>query len=474
MAYILKSKDEFIGRQSEFISKHWLTWLRWSFVLVAPLVAAGLGFIAAKRSPKYALVAAILPVLVVGAEIVLRNMQFTPVVILLAACFVPFSLPTGTESRLVFSLVFTSVFVGLWLVMMFFEKRLKLQPSPINLPLLVFALVVVVSFVWSIVFRDPMVYTWRSFVFVQLASTLVMVMLPGALLLSNNHINDLKIPKLMVAILFVGSVMGLLNHYYRIPLPINSRGLFGTWIVAFSVSLVLNHRGIPTWGKTLLLGQAAAWFIWGFILNIGWLAGWLPIFVALGVVFYLKSKKLLLFFATILVVVVLSNPTYYWGQVFEAEKESSGDTRLAAWQVNWRVTSKHWLFGTGPGGYAAYYMTYFPFEGVATHNNYLDILAQTGTVGFTFFIILFITLIWMGFRVVHRTKGRGDLTESFASAALAGTLACILIMGFGDWLFPFAYTQSIMGYDYAVYNFLFMAFIPILDRLTQNQTHEKQ
>src|SRR3972149_7168860 len=112
MAFILKAKDEFLGRQSQFINKHRLTWLRWSFILIAPLVAAGVGFIAAKRSPKYALAAAVLPVLVGGAEGILSNMQFSPVVILFSASFIPFSLPTGTESRLVFSLVFTSAFIG--------------------------------------------------------------------------------------------------------------------------------------------------------------------------------------------------------------------------------------------------------------------------------------------------------------------------------------------------------------------------
>jgi hypothetical protein len=40
-------------------------------------------------------------------------------------------------------------------------------------------------------------------------------------------------------------------------------------------------------------------------------------------------------------------------------------------------------------------------------------------------------------------------------------------MGFGDWLFPFAYTQTIAGFDYAVYSWLFMGVVPLLDHLTK-------
>jgi hypothetical protein len=39
-------------------------------------------------------------------------------------------------------------------------------------------------------------------------------------------------------------------------------------------------------------------------------------------------------------------------------------------------------------------------------------------------------------------------------------------MMFGDWLFPFAYTQTIAGFDYIVPTWLFMGVILVLDRMT--------
>jgi O-antigen ligase len=219
--------------------------------------------------------------------------------------------------------------------------------------------------------------------------------------------------------------------------------------------------------RSFLLVLAGLWLYLRFGRQISWLAGWLPSFIALGVLVFMRSKKLLLIGLVLAVILIGLNANYYLGRVFEAESEESGQTRLAAWEVNWRVTSKHLLFGTGPAGYAAYYMSYYPDEGMATHSNYIDIIAQTGVFGLLFGLWFFFRLAWLGYKLCLRLRGKGDFVEGLANAALAGTVGCIVIMGFGDWLFPFAYTQTIAGYDYAVYNWLFMGTIVALDHITQ-------
>jgi len=164
------------------------------------------------------------------------------------------------------------------------------------------------------------------------------------------------------------------------------------------------------------------------------------------------------------------NASYFLGTVIQSESRESGETRLAAWEMNWRITSQHLLFGTGPAGYAAYYLSYFPMEATASHSNYIDIIAQTGVIGLALCLWFFFGLVWYGYRLTLRLRGRGDFFEGLASAAFAGTIGCIVMMGFGDWLFPFAYTQSIAGFDYAVYNWIFMGTLLAIDRLTKEHT----
>jgi hypothetical protein len=397
---------------------------------------------------------------------VLLRRDLAPLIILASAAFVPFALSTGTESKLVVSLLMTMMLTGMWVVrMLVVEKSLHLNPSPVNGPLLGFIGVVAISLVWSFAFRDPLVVIWSSFPLVQMASAVVMIMLPAAFLLVANQVDDVRLLKAMVGLMLCAGVLGLIKQFSIVDLPVATGGLFTMWIVALSTGLAFFDRRIPLVGRGLLLLLACAWVYWGFVRHISWVAGWLPAFVALGVLGFMRSKKLLLVLLVIVVAVVATNAEYYLGSVVEEEQAESGNTRVAAWAANWRVTGKHWLFGTGPGGYAAYYMSYFPNDAMATHNNYIDVLAQTGIIGLGFCVWFFFGLVWLGYKLCMRLRGRGDFLEGLACAALAGTVACIVAMAIGDWLFPFAYTQTIAGFDHAVYSWTFMGSILVLDRL---------
>jgi O-antigen ligase len=182
----------------------------------------------------------------------------------------------------------------------------------------------------------------------------------------------------------------------------------------------------------------------------------------------MRSRRLLLLGIVVLALYMVIN-TAVLDSWFADESVSSGDTRLAAWNMNWKFTKDHLLFGMGPAGYAVYYMTYNPLDAMATHNNYIDLISQTGIVGSAFYLTMFGLLLWRGWVVYNRVKGRRDYTEALIVAALAGTCGCLVIMAFGDWLLPFAYTQTIEGFNYSVYSWLFMGLIVALDQITDQE-----
>ena len=156
------------------------------------------------------------------------------------------------------------------------------------------------------------------------------------------------------------------------------------------------------------------------------------------------------------------------------EQEESGETRLAAWLVSFRVVKHHWVFGTGPAGYTAYYMTYYPTEAMATHNNYLDILAQTGVVGLIFYLLFFFQVARLGLQLALRLRKERDFLSALAMATFAGTIGGIVMMGFGDWMVPFAYTQSIEGFDFIVHNWMFMGAIVVIEQIVNKRDAELQ
>ena len=417
---------------------------------------AGAGFAASRVPPELVLIAAVMPPVVLLT--LTSRLEYSVLAIILTAGFVRFSLPTGTESRIVASMVVTALLIALWVVQMLArDKRLYLKPSRTNVPLLAFILTAVISYGWSNAFRDPLVIVWKTWPFVQLGGLAVMILLPGALLLAANVISEIRWLKLLCWSMISIGVLALVDYFLPIRIPfLNTGGLASLWFVSLSYAQALFNKKLPFWLRLVLLGLVSVWMYVYFVSRVTWLSGWLPPIAAIAVITLFKSRWLLLGLIVLVVVYLGLNWDYYVGTVFSSERSESGETRLAAWQQNWRVTGRHILFGTGPAGYAVYYMSYFPTQAMATHSNYIDILSQTGIVGLFFCLWFFGALGWAGYKLYIRLRGQGDFSAGFAAATLAGWVGCILAMGLGDWMFPFVYTQTIAGFDYAVYSWVLL------------------
>jgi hypothetical protein len=434
--------------------------------LVVTLLAVG--FVTSRVSPELVLIAVAVPPVVLLAT---SRLEYGVLAIIFTAAFVRFSLPTGTQSRIVASLLITAVFIVLWLArMLIVKKRLYLKPSSTNGPLLAFMLTTVVSYIWSNAFRDPLVVVGSTWPMVQLGGMAVMILLPGAFLLTSNTISEIRWLKFLCGLMILIGVLALVGHFLNLGLSfLNTGGLFSLWFVSLTYTQALFNQRLPSWLRLVLLALAGVWVYIYFVTRVTWLSGWLPPLVSMAIISFLKSKRIFLVFLLLVAVYVGMHWSYYTGVVLASESEESGQTRLAAWEHNWRVTGQHLLFGTGPAGYAAYYMSYFPSEAMATHSNYIDILSQTGIVGLFFCLWFFAVLGWTGYKLCMRVRGTGDFSEGLANATLAGWAGCMIAMGLGDWLFPFVYTQTIAGFDYAVYSWVLLGGIGVLNNMHQGK-----
>ncbi len=453
------------------LESHRILLLRLAVALGVLVFTVGVSLISSLRNPLYGVILAAIPFGVAGFFILQSRLQLAPVVILLAAAYIPFSLPTGTGSRLVISLILSAAFLILWWFRKaVIEKNFQIAMSSANVPVFGFGATTLVSFAWAMIFRDPLLYVPNSFIFVQAASAVIMVVSPLMLILVANLVQEVKYLKVMVWVMISVGVLGYVSNMMGGRLPVNTSGLASMWIIGFATSMALFDKKLTLPVRGLLAILAAMWVYYGFIKNISWVAGWLPGLVAGAVIVFFRSKKLLALGILVMVVYILTNSSILesW---FGQETVTSGDTRLLAWQMNWRFTSQHLLLGMGPAGYAIYYMTYYPMDAMATHNNYIDLISQTGVIGSVFYLGIFGVLCWRGLVVYRRVRGRQDFMEALAAAALGGTVGCVVIMAFGDWLLPFAYTQTISGYSYTVYSWLFMGTILAMDLITAKEDH---
>jgi len=441
--------------------------LRLRLLVIAGVLVGllGVGFVASRVSPELVLVAVIAPPAIL---LTMANLKYGMPALLLTAAFVRVSLPTGTQSRIVASLLLAAALAGLWLArMMVIDRRMYLKPAYTNVPALGMIIVTIISYLWGNAFRDPLVVVWSTWPVVQLGALGVMVLLPSVFLLSANCVDSVRWLEVLFWIMVAVGAVSIVSYYAKIQLRfVNTGGLFSLWFVSLSFAQVLFNRKLSLFVRALLIALLAAWLYHKFAVEVYWLAGWLPPLIAVMLITLLRSRKAALVLALGVAIYVGINWGHYSNVVFAREAQESGVTRLAAWAVNWRVTGRHLLFGTGPAGYAAYYMSYFPSQAMATHSNYIDILSQGGVVSLFFVLWFFAALTWMGYKLCVRLKDNGDFGEGFANGALAGCVGCILAMALGDWLFPFVYTQTIAGFDYAMYSWLFLGGMVALSSLS--------
>lgn len=416
---------------------------------------------------------------IVGVIVALRLFQVSErgnkgiVLLIVAAGMLSFvSLPTGRESRIPISMLVALALVIPWLLSMVWGKPpTRLKPSPINRPLIAFVVVSIVSYFWSQIFRDPLLFVWSSFPVVQLAALVVNILLPLTLLYVANQVNEIRWLKYLVAVVLVFGVASLTLSFidprtgdlffYR-----GTRGLFSMWAAAFAYGLALFHKGLKPWQRALLLALVLLLVYRYFFLGRSWVSGWLPLGVACVIITWFRSRRLFFICTTIGLIYLAVNFDFYYQDIVVAEQEEgSGTDRVELWVRNLSHVANHPVFGMGPAGYAPYNMTYHAADARSTHNNYFDILAQTGVIGFVAFLLIIVQLWRVGWRSVQCYAGRRDFEEMYAVVAYSGVFGMAVGMMLGDWALPFAYNETIAGFDNAVLTWVLLGGMVALEMI---------
>jgi O-antigen ligase len=385
-----------------------------------------------------------------------------------------FTLPTGTESRIVISLVVALILISIWLLQLIVSKdRESVRPLAINVPIVLFIAVNLISYFWGNLLRDPLVEVWSTFPLVQLGALAVNILLPLLALMVANKIRDVRWLKILTWLTIGIGALVIVSYLFQLPTLAASangaRGLFATWVAALAFSLLLFQKDLSIRLKIFLLILIAAWSYYHFVMHTFWLSGWVPLFAALGFLSFFHSKKL--FFLAIILGLTLFAIRFEWfyQNIYIANLEEGGAERLDLWRTNIDLLVKHPLFGTGPAGYAVYYMTYNPLDARSTHNNIFDILAQTGVIGFAIFSWMAAAFLVMGNRLRAALRRKRNFEEAYTNAVLAGFLAALLSMMLGDWVLPFAYNQTITGFDNAAFTWIFLGGLAALYYLKKSE-----
>ena len=231
----------------------------------------------------------------------------------------------------------------------------------------------------------------------------VFVLSAAMFLLAGNLIKDLRwLQALVWTFLAIGAVVvlgRLLPPLGAVAARLVQAGavgsLFWVWMVALAGGQALFNRELRPLYRTILFGLAMVVLAAAFFPGRSWASGWLPAFVALGVLIWLRSWRLGLALTLVAVVAVQLYAPALPAALIRGDQYSIF-TRQAAWELLLaQVVKASPVIGLGPANYY-HYTPLFPLLGwyvkFNSHNQYVDIIAQVGLVGAVAFAWLMATI----------------------------------------------------------------------------------
>lgn len=155
-------------------------------------------------------------------------------------------------------------------------------------------------------------------------------------------------------------------------------------------------------------------------------------------VWFLKPKRAALmriFLSLVLAAgLVLSLQEKGGGGRLQDTDEFAQASRLALWEAAGAMFLAHPVLGVGYGNYRSLYGDYIPGarpDELDAHNLYLQLLAETGAIGFLAFCALMVAFARMALRLARQA----DPFYRLVGIGLGGALAATLIHGMVDYIF---------------------------------------
>lgn len=415
-----------------------------------------------------------LTVLLFGGALVLGSRLNTPFrglqLLLTCAVLTPFELASGLN----LCFLLAAFLCGNWLLRIILQRQeITLDESRIVAAALAFLAIAAISFV---VGQYPWFPTAGAPMRAQLGGLALFLLSGGVFLFAGHHIRSLAELRRLTW-LFIGTgalavVTSIVNVFEFLvgPVAVTDAASIGSgfwiWIVAISLSQGLCNRELSTRARLASVSIGVFALARGLLLAFSWASGWLPPLLAACVILLLRFPKFAIGSALLLAAPTLLIAGRAMDSLMGGESYS-WMTRLEAARVTWQLIERSPWFGFGPANYYQYTLL-FPILGwwvrFSTHNNYLDLLAQTGIVG----LLVFGWFVVEVFRLALRLRARvpSGFARAYVVGAIAGLAGSLVAGLLADWIVPFAYNIGLRGFRSSVLFWFFLGGLLALKRIT--------
>lgn len=363
--------------------------------------------------------------------------------------------------------------VGLWLMDMFIVQRKiwVVSSRPIK-PLLSLLFVVFISFLFGQIRWFSQ--TQPAPLDAQFGGLLIFVLAIGGFLLAAQQIRELRwlqwmtwiyiaLGALFLLLFLVGlQVSSIVPITYRLfQMGATSNSLFWTWLAALAFSQALLNNDLHLGWRIAMAGVVLTTLYIGIDLMNDWKSGYLPVLAAIAAILALRSWRFGLF-----MLLVAPFAAYYIASQAIATDAYSYSTRIDAWIIMFEIIKASPVFGLGPANYY-WYTPLFPIRGWAvqfnSHNQYVDIIAQTGILGAACTLWFFVEEGLLCWRL--RNKAPAGFAKAYVFGVFGGLVGMIVGGMLADWFFPFVYNIGFNGFRGAIPAWLFLGGLVSLEQI---------
>lgn len=400
---------------------------------------------------------------VIALLIYLREPRLGILALIAAGLVIPLEVGTGTGSALNPVILLIPVLSVLWLLDSIVRRRgihLHRHPS------VYFVLALSATAVLSTVAGQ---LHWFSVAGVslnaQLGGLMVFLLSAAAFLLAAHILNEVWLRRLVYLFLLLAAVYllgrlisplgALTDRLYR---PGATGSLFWTWAVALSAGLIAFDTSLSAARRGLLIALLALLFAVALSLSGQWASGWVPAGASLLVVATLRLRRLGFMLLVVAVVAFFLRFDQIWTLVTDSQ---SWMARRQAWQIVLNTASVNPILGLGPANYYNYVQQVAIFSWGAnwnvrfsSHNNFVDLVAQTGLAGLLFFLAFSYSIGRTGLNLFRRSQG--GFVKAYAAACVAGLIGTLVSGVLGDWFLPFVYNIGLSGMRSSILFWVFL------------------
>jgi O-antigen ligase len=394
------------------------------------------------------------------------------IVLIGASLFVPFGIGTGSESSFNISLLLVGLMAGLMFIDMFINR----SHLHVKIPRSIVAIIVlIVSTIISFGFGQlPYFAANLAPIRAQIGAVALFVFSGLIFIEMCYQIQKLEWLKWITWSFLAFGALAIISRFVpqlsRFNIDSAQGSQFWTWILAIAFSQVLINKKLPLFWRSAIGFLAFIIFYVGFVQTRDWISGWLPGLIAILVIFLLFAKKFRIPFIVIASIGLLFNVQFV-NQVFMGgDNPYSLMTRLQAWKILEEIIKVNPIFGVGPANYY-WYTPLFQILGYSvkfnSHNNYVDIIAQTGLVGLASFGWVIFEIGRLGFRL-NRVIQDG-FEKAYVLGALGGLVGTVASGMLGDWIIPFVYNVGFNGFRASLLAWLFLGGLVSIERINRRQ-----